>query len=154
MVTLILFSATSSTGDLRCSLNENPECALLEGLAGEGLTEQVARLNPDIVVLELPPDDPYAVWLVRRLTNRFPATQVLALVPAEAAELAQWALRAGARGCLIVETAAGEIGEALAALQAGHFYLSRSLWDRVVDEYTRPPRRQGPARHTYGGDAC
>ncbi len=136
---------------LRHTLDGQPGFVILDGPEGAEIEDQVAQLSPDVVVLELAPDDPDRIRLIRRLVARSPTTQVLALLPHCSIELARRSLRARACGCLVAETAVTEIAEAVMALYAGHFYLSRPIWDGLMDDYVRSRER---VKRTYTGNSC
>jgi DNA-binding NarL/FixJ family response regulator len=54
------------------------------------------------------------------------------------------ALRAGASGYLLKESAGDEVVQAVKAVAAGKRYLSQKITDLVVDDYLREGRHAGP----------
>jgi DNA-binding NarL/FixJ family response regulator len=123
---------------------------LLEGrfattvmVADEGsLLEAVARMNPDLVVVDLSLPASGGVNIVRTLLSRCPALRVIALsVHDEQAALRQ-TLDAGAAGFVLKRTAAVDLMPAVDAVLRGETYVSPTLgWE---------PKSENQERRTPG----
>lgn len=100
------------------------------GTVAEAMTA-VATHQPDVVILDLHLPDGSGVQATRQLLADNPGTRILILTmdSADAATVA--ALRAGARGYLLKETAAESIGSTVTALMRGELVLDSRLADRI-----------------------
>ncbi|MBO1755695.1 response regulator transcription factor [Allobranchiibius sp. CTAmp26] len=109
----------------------------------------VATHRPDVVIMDLHLADGSGVEATRRITAEFPTVALLILTMdgTDAATMA--ALRAGARGYLLKETAAESIASTVFALARGEFVLDRHLADRIPGILSRPG--QGPAVAGFDG---
>ena len=98
----------------------------------------VQQAQPDVVVMDLHLPDGSGVAATRRIVDAGTQTRVLVLTMdgSDAAVLA--ALRAGARGYLLKETAAESIGRTVAAMARGELVVDGRLADRVARLLTRP----------------
>jgi DNA-binding NarL/FixJ family response regulator len=95
---------------------------------GVGATEAaVARLKPDLLVLDLRLRDGDGLALIKSLKSRFPALPVLVLSEHEESLYAERALRAGAKGYLMKAEAVHEVLNAIRATLQGDLYLSRKM---------------------------
>ena len=101
----------------------------------------VTAHRPDIVVMDLHLPDGSGVTATRQILADHPDTRVLVLTmdSADASTLA--ALRAGARGYLLKETAARTISTTIHALMRGELVLDSALAPRL-------PSLLGPAHHS------
>jgi DNA-binding NarL/FixJ family response regulator len=94
------------------------------------LLEAVARLDPDLVVVDLSLPVTGRVNVVRTLFGRHPGLKVIVLsVHDEAAALSQ-ALGAGAAGFVLKRTAAVDLTPAVEAVLRGETYVSPALGRR------------------------
>jgi DNA-binding NarL/FixJ family response regulator len=101
----------------------------------------VRRAAPDVLLIDFDLPGVGAVE-VTRLLRAEPAlahTRVVMLAAVEADERVFKALRAGATGFLLKDTATGELVEALHTVAAGQVALSPSVTSRVVEELAALP---------------
>lgn len=94
--------------------------------------EAVATHQPDVVIMDLHLPDGSGVSATRHVVATYPDVRVLVLSmdSTEAAVVA--ALRAGARGYLLKETAAESIGATVAAMTRGELVIDGRLAPRMV----------------------
>ena len=103
------------------------------------LLEAVARLQPDLVVVDLSLPVLGDVNIVRALLSRHPSVRVIVLsIHDEPAALSQ-ALGAGAAGFVLKRTAVVELTAAVDAVLRGGSYISPALgwWRNAVDQQRR-----------------
>jgi DNA-binding NarL/FixJ family response regulator len=98
----------------------------------------VGEHRPDVVILDLHLPDGSGVEATRRICAQFPDTRVLVLTMDSADATTLAALRAGARGYLLKETAAESIGDTVAALVRGELVLDAALAGRLSGMLAQP----------------
>jgi DNA-binding NarL/FixJ family response regulator len=99
---------------------------------------EVARLEPDITLLDLHLDGRSGFELLVELQRRQLPTRVIVLTLSDHARNVAEALRMGAAGYLVKGSASTELLAAVEAVAAGRRYLSTSLTDVAVDGLTAP----------------
>ena len=87
----------------------------------------VARLKPDLLVLDLRLRDGDGLALIKSLRGRFPDLPVLVVSEHDETFYAERALRAGARGYLMKAEAAHEVLNAIRTTLQGELYVSRKM---------------------------
>jgi len=102
-----------------------------------GLAE-VARLEPDITLLDLHLDGRSGFELLVELQRRQLPTRVIVLTLSDHARNVAEALRMGAAGYLVKGSASTELLAAVEAVASGRRYLSTSLTDVAVNGLTAP----------------
>jgi DNA-binding NarL/FixJ family response regulator len=110
---------------LRDLIQRSPDLAVC-GVAGSG-TEAlgaVARLDPDLVVLDLSLGDSDGTQLIREIAARSQRVRVLVLSTYEESVYAERCLRAGARGYLNKRAAVQDIRRAIRIVAEGGVFLS------------------------------
>ncbi len=114
------------------------------GEAANGLeaVQQVTRLRPDVVIMDITMPYLNGLEAAGRLAELQPSVKVIILSMHRAPEYISRAFQAGARGYLLKEAASEELLEAVRRVYAGERYLSRAILDQVVDSFLAPT---GPA---------
>ncbi|MHB8763197.1 MAG: response regulator [Deferrisomatales bacterium] len=99
------------------------------GEAGDGrqALDRICALAPDVAVLDIAMPGLNGIELTARLRERSPAVPVVILSMHGSAEHVFRALRAGARGYLLKESAGRQVGLAIRAAVAGRTYLDAGL---------------------------
>jgi DNA-binding NarL/FixJ family response regulator len=118
-----------------------------DAATGREAVLQVVELCPDVVVMDVTMPGLNGIEATRRICETCPSIQVVVLSMHHGTECVFRALKAGARGYLLKESAGVEVAEAIRAVQAGHRYLSQKLSDKVIEEYVRQREvvgEQGP----------
>ncbi len=121
------------------ALLEASGTATVVGVAGSGreAIDEVRRLAPEVVLMDIAMPDLNGLEATRRLRQAFPAVEVVVLSMHATAEHVFQALRAGARGYLVKESAGAEVVAAVASVAAGRRYLCQRVADLVVNGYLR-----------------
>ncbi|MGY1825922.1 response regulator [Blastococcus sp. SYSU DS0541] len=99
---------------------------------GEQALEAVARLQPDVVLMDLRMPRMDGIEATRRLRANHPDAAVLALTTYADDDSVLAALRAGARGYLTKDAGAEDIARAVATVAAGQMVLDPAAQERVV----------------------
>jgi len=109
------------------------------GEAGNGrdAIELAAKLQPEVVVMDVAMPELNGIEATRRLAQSSPHTRVLALSMHKDSVYVREILRAGARGYLLKDAPAGDLVEAVRAIASGEGYLSPAVSNAVLDDYRR-----------------
>ncbi|KRD22625.1 MULTISPECIES: response regulator transcription factor [unclassified Streptomyces] len=118
------------------------------GAAGDGeeAVRLVAELAPDVVLMDLRMPRCDGVEATRRITARYPGTQVVVLTTYADDESLFPALKAGARGYLTKDAGGDEIVRAVHSVLSGDAGLSPSVQRRLLERLSAPePEPTGSA---------
>lgn len=96
-----------------------------------------AQAPPDVAVLDIAMPGLDGIEVARHIHDLCPETHILMLSMHASPEHVYQALRAGASGYVLKESAGGEVLAAVRAVHAGERYLSEKLSPRVLDDYIR-----------------
>lgn len=109
---------------------------------------QKAELTrPDIVVADLTMPRLGGLEVVRRLREKLPNTRVLVLTMHQEDEYVLQAVRAGASGYLVKDSAASELLAAVRSLHAGRGYFGPQASKALAEQLQHPERStEGPYR--------
>jgi len=123
---------------LRVLLEAQPDIHVIGDAAdGREAIEQVPKLCPDIVIMDITMPALKGIEATRRIAQTCASTQVIVLSMHSTSEHVFRALQAGAHGYVLKESAGSEVADAVRAVHAGHRYLSPAISDRLVDDYVR-----------------
>jgi DNA-binding NarL/FixJ family response regulator len=123
---------------LRALLEAQPDMRVIGDAAnGRDTVRQVARLCPDVVVLDIAMPELNGIEAAREIAQVSPATQVIILSMHSTTEHIFQALQAGVRGYLLKESAGIEVVNAVRAVHTGQRYLSQKISDTMIDDYIR-----------------
>jgi DNA-binding NarL/FixJ family response regulator len=96
--------------------------------------------EPDVVVTDLSMAGLGGLEVIRRLHESLPRTRVLVLTMHQEDEYVLQAVRAGASGYLVKDSAASELLAAVRALHAGHAHFGPQAARALADQLQRPGR--------------
>ncbi len=130
---------------LAMSLEAEPDIEVI-GQAADGVqaTELAARLNPDVIVMDIRMPKLDGVQATSRLTAGPHPRRVLIITTFDLDEYVVAALRAGASGFLLKDATSAELVQAVRVIAAGDALLSPRVTRRLLDNYAR--RLPMPAR--------
>ncbi len=117
-----------------------------EAVDGVEAVEQVRRLRPDVVLMDIRMprlDGVEATRRVMRLTGDRP--RVLVLTTFDLDEYVYEAVRAGASGFLLKDVAPEDLVHAVRVVARGEAMLAPALISRLLDRFTRRPPTGAPA---------
>lgn len=108
----------------------------LVGEAADGLeaVQQTQKLLPDLILLDIALPRMNGIEAARRIRRLAPESKIIFLSQDSSAELAQEALRLGARGYVMKTDAGAELFPAVEAVLAGRKYVSNGLAQHVVTD--------------------
>lgn len=120
---------------LRVMLGNQPDMEVV-GVAANGReTIQLAdEYEPDIAVMDISMPELNGVEAIQQMMPRHPRLQVVVLSIHETKPYVYRALKAGAKGYLVKETAGLEVVDAVRAVHRGERYLSQSITDLLTTE--------------------
>jgi DNA-binding NarL/FixJ family response regulator len=106
-----------------------------EAADGPAAIELVARLSPDVLVVDLQMPGMSGLEVIRQVRQGGPPPQVLVLSMHADALYVREALRAGATGYVLKQAPAAEFLQAVREVAHGRRYLSRALVEDLFDTY-------------------
>jgi DNA-binding NarL/FixJ family response regulator len=111
---------------------------------GRQAVHQVETLCPDIVVMDIAMPRLNGIEATGQINETCPATKVIILSMHSSREHVSRALRAGAKGYLLKESAGKEVARAVRTVHGGSRYLSRRIADMVIDDYVEQHQTETP----------
>jgi DNA-binding NarL/FixJ family response regulator len=123
---------------LRALLEGEDHCRVV-GEASDGLTaiDLIARLRPDVAVVDVQLPDLNGLEVARRTRERAPETAIVMLSMYSDEPYVLDALRHGASAYVLKASATTDLIDAVHAAVGGRRYLSASLSERAIDAYAR-----------------
>ena len=123
---------------LRTLLSVVPGIEVLgEAANGEAAVQQVRRLRPQVVLMDLRMPVLNGVEATRRLRTEAPEARVIVLTTFDDDEDVFDALRAGAVGYLLKDATRDKLVEAIRSAARGESFLQPSVAAKVVAEFSR-----------------
>jgi DNA-binding NarL/FixJ family response regulator len=123
---------------LQALLSAQPDIRVVGSFGDSGRAVQfAAEAPPDVAVLDIAMPGLDGIETARRIHDLCPDTHILMLSMHASPEHVYQALRAGASGYVLKESAGGEVVAAVRAVHAGQRYLSEKLSPRALDDYIR-----------------
>jgi two-component system, NarL family, response regulator LiaR len=107
---------------------------------GEEAVEQCARLQPDVVLMDLKMPRMDGATATRLITERFPGIRVVALTSFQEEGLVESALQAGAISYLLKNVSAEALGEAIRSAAAGRPTLAPEAAQDLVRSARKGPK--------------
>lgn len=118
-----------------------------EAADGQAGLEQVAELQPDVVLMDIAMPGLDGLEATRRIKDRHRSVKVLILTQHENREYVFPILKAGADGYVLKKAAGTELVSAIRAVHEGGTFLYPSVARTVVEDYLRPDGTVGDRRH-------
>ena len=112
---------------------------------GQKALDQVARLNPHVILMDVQMPILDGVAATRQLQAQYPDCRVIMLTTFDDDEYVFEGLRAGAVGYLLKDVPSQKLVEAIRATAKGDSFLQPSIAAKVVAEFTRIGRKTSPA---------
>jgi DNA-binding NarL/FixJ family response regulator len=132
---------------LNLLLEHMPGIFVSEAGSGEEALEVLRRERIGLVLTDVAMKGMTGLELAERIRQEFPHVRVMILSMYDNEEYVLQALRAGASGYLLKESAPKELEVAISAVLAGETYLSPPISRQVVDNYiARTGSGQKPAQ--------
>jgi len=118
---------------------------LVVAQASDGLetVEKAIATRPDVVVTDISMPRLNGIEVVRRLREALPDTRVLVLTMHQEDEYVLQAVRVGAAGYMVKDSAASELLTAVRALHAGRGYFGPQAAKALAEQLQHPERDLG-----------
>jgi DNA-binding NarL/FixJ family response regulator len=101
-------------------------------------------LTPDIVLMDISMPELNGIEATRRIVDEDAGVRVIILSMHADRRYIQEALRAGARGYLLKDSAPEEVMRAIQKVMRGQFYLSAKINEQVISEFIRLTESKTP----------
>ena len=125
---------------LRTLLQRIPDIALVgEAADGEEAVREAARLQPDVVLLDLRMPRKDGVTAIREIKAANPQARILVLTSYDDDDSVFSAIKAGAQGYLLKDSHPEQLVRAIHDVYNGASALHPSIARRVLQEINRPP---------------
>jgi len=129
---------------LRLLLESHPEFTVVaEAADGRQAVEQANATRPDVAVLDITMPHLSGTEAAERITERLPATAVVILSMHSDEGYVLRALKAGAKGYLLKDSAEGDLIEAIKAVSGGKAFFSPEVSRMLVEDYMREIKARG-----------
>ena len=122
-----------------CSLLDKNDALKVIGQAADGLSavRLAGELSPDLVIMDISLPGLNGIDATRRILEANPRVKIIALSMHKDGRYIAEALKSGAMGYLLKESAFDELIAAIGAVMKGQCYLSASIADLVIKDYVR-----------------
>lgn len=108
-----------------------------EADSGRAAVQLAKKLKPAVVLMDISMPDLNGIDATRQILADGPGVKVIALSMHADTRYVAGMLQAGARGYLLKDSVADEIGRAVQAVLAGEVYLARKIAGVVVQDYVQ-----------------
>ena len=119
-----------------------------EANTGPAAVDAAARLEPDLVILDLGLPELHGLEVTRRIRHRRPETEVLVLTMHASEELIRQVLRAGAHGYVLKSDAGEQLIVAVRSLERHMPFLTSRVTEVVLDGFLRGAAEDGTPGET------
>jgi DNA-binding NarL/FixJ family response regulator len=121
-----------------------------EAADGRNAVDQVLRLKPDVVIMDIAMPELNGIEATQQILETLPAVKVIILSMHSSTEYVSRALRAGALGYILKESAGKNVVNAVKTVYLGHRYLCQRVTESLIGDYINlqeaPPGRSPLAR--------
>lgn len=114
-----------------------------EASDGREAVEQAMATKPDVVVLDITMPQLSGTEAARRIAETLPDTAIVILSMHSDEGYVLQALKAGARGYLVKDSAEGDLIDAIKAVSEGKAFFSPEVSKMLVEDYVREIRTRG-----------
>ena len=129
---------------LRLLLESQPGFSVVgEAADGHQAVEQTIATKPDVVVLDIAMPHLNGTEAAQRITEMLPGTAIVILSMHSDEGYVLRALKAGAKGYLVKDSAESDLIDAIKAVSAGKAFFSPEVSKVLVDDYVREMRSRG-----------
>ncbi len=129
---------------LRVLLERQPGFQVVgEAADGRQAVELARSLRPDVVMLDIAMPNLNGIEAARQICGELPRAAVVILSMHADEGYVLKALKAGARGYLLKDSAEADIIEAVRAVHAGKAFFSPEISKMLVEDYVRQARQRG-----------
>lgn len=115
----------------------DPSMEIVEATNGREAVDLARRIEPELCLMDISMPGLNGIDAIPLLQRVSPATRLLVVSMHTDRQYVREALRAGAQGYLLKDSAVGELADALRALREGRPFLSRLVADALLTDYVR-----------------
>jgi two-component system response regulator NreC len=131
---------------LRMLIENQPDFEVVaEASDGIAAVEQTIAARPDVVVLDIAMPRLSGTDAAARIKEKLPSTAIVILSMHADEGYVLRALKAGARGYILKDSAEGDLIGAIRAVYAGHAFFSPEVSRMLADDYVHDLRARGVA---------
>jgi two-component system response regulator NreC len=116
-----------------------------EASDGREALAQAESLRPDVAVLDVAMPNLSGIEAAQRIVTTLPHTAIVILSMHSDEGYVLRALKAGAKGYLLKDSAEGDLVDAIQAVHAGKAFFSPEISNMLVEDYVRELRARGAA---------
>lgn len=126
---------------LRLLLESQSEFVVVaEAADGRQAVEQAEAFKPDVAVLDIGMPNLSGIEAAQRITSLLPQTAIVILSMHSDESYVLRALKAGAKGYLLKDSAEGDLMDAIRAVHQGKAFFSPEISNMLVEDYVRELR--------------
>ena len=134
---------------LRLLIESQPEFSVVaEASDGRQAVQQAEATMPDVAVMDIAMPNLSGIEAAQRIATAQPNTAIVILSMHSDEGYVLRALKVGAKGYLLKDTAEGDLIEAIKAVHQGKTFFSPEISKMLVEDYVREIRTRG-AEDTY-----
>jgi two-component system response regulator NreC len=129
---------------LRLLLEQQPDFKVVaEAGDGREAVELVSKQHPDVAVLDIGMPQLNGIEATQQIADKAPQTQVVILSMHSDEGYVLRALKSGAKGYLLKDSAEGDLIEAIKAVHQGRTFFSSEITKMLVADYVQEIRARG-----------
>jgi two-component system response regulator NreC len=129
---------------LRLLLESQPEFSVAgEAADGRQAVDQAVATRPDVVVMDIAMPQLSGTDAAQKIKESLPATAIVILSMHSDEGYVLRALKAGAKGYILKDSAEGDLIQAIKAVAAGKAFFSPEISRMLVEDYVREIRTRG-----------
>ncbi len=129
---------------LRLLLERQPGFKVIsEASDGRQAVEQAEATKPDVAVLDIAMPNLSGIEAAQRISAMLPQTRIIILSMHSDEGYVLRALKAGAKGYLLKDSAENDLIEAITAVSQGKAFFSPEISNILVEDYVREMKKRG-----------
>ena len=129
---------------LKLLLESQPEFTVVaEAADGRQAVEQADATSPDVAVLDIAMPNLNGIEAAQRIISQRPNISIIILSMHSDEGYVLRALKAGAKGYLLKDSAEGDLIEAIMTVHKGKTFFSREIGKMLVEDYIRDVKTRG-----------
>jgi DNA-binding NarL/FixJ family response regulator len=117
-------------------VDQTPDLAVCGGAENaSSALEEIARLTPDLAIIDLSLGGDSGIDLIRSISDKFPKVAMIVLSMHDERVYAERAIRAGARGYVMKRESSKKVVDAIHEVLSGNLYLSKAMTDHFAQRF-------------------
>ena len=127
---------------IRTLLERQPDIEVIgEAANGREAVAQVAKLHPDIVLMDVAMPEMNGLQATRKIAGQYPDMRILILTQHDNHEFITPILQAGASGYILKKSGGRELVNAIREVHEQGVFLEATITRQLLDDYARPVRK-------------